>query len=68
MHCLMMKAMCWHLYCWAGYMPNKCTTIQEAIRCYEEAMGCDMEAVIIYPYFVRALILYEEFDKSQKPD
>ncbi|MBK8850249.1 MAG: hypothetical protein IPN73_08830 [Saprospiraceae bacterium] len=38
----------------------------EAIRCYEEALGHDLDALIIYPYLIRALIANEDYDKARR--
>lgn len=37
---------------------------REAIRCYEEALGYDLDAILIYPYLIRALIANEDYDKA----
>lgn len=39
---------------------------KEAIRCYEETLGHDWEALIIYPYLIRALVMNEDYDKARK--
>lgn len=39
---------------------------REAIRCYEEALGHDLDALIIYPYLTRALIANEDYDKAKR--